>query len=249
MKKSIYTLIIIGLLSCDISKTDRTKVNTKVQIQEQDTDSFIFKVKPDTILKMNDYGCIYITEDTSFENYDRLIPKSIDNYKDFYSEWYDEMMKKLNPKLNTKPLNSFPLKWSSLYVYQNKYFVYSPIDWLSNSSYYFTDSILYRINSDGDLEFIIDYLRISKNIYEFKLLDYFGSTSFLKIYFIDRPKGIAIWENLDNNRNVLDRKLMVNSNSVKFFPMIVSDSGDRKAMGFKPDFDTINYNKLIKNVR
>lgn len=219
-----FILLIFSLIFISLACSRNNSLLLKNQKKE-------YYSKPDSILLKTNNGVIYITSDTTFNHYKWLNP-SIDVNTEFFNSQIEFFNKK--DKLNKFPLNILD-KWSQIYIYKNKYFVYSPSDWMSNETLLLTDSVIYHNRSvDPDLEFIKDYSKINDSVYFFNLYspNYSEQLDFIKrkltIIVIDKKFMITkwIWTNSDNQ--ILFTRLFVDSRNVKSFPMIVEDCGNQK---------------------
>ena len=231
MRPSIL-IFIISLVGIDTMAPDAKQIN-----------SFKFLAEPDTIIAKNPYGYIYITSDTAAKMYDWLVPNP--NNQDVlavYADYINHIKKNFKQKLVINNIKGFPRGWNSVHVFQNKYFVYSPSDWIANTGYYISDSIIYETNSDpDDLFFILNYKRLAKDLNEFRTINYFGKQKYVQIKLVDSRLGIYVWSFINEKHELESRYLMQDSRYAKNLPMIVCDCGENKCvLEFKfdePDFE------------
>jgi hypothetical protein len=208
---------------------------------QQEMTSFKFDATPDSIISKQQRGYIYITRDTSAEMFDRLASDiNVKENDDLLREYARHIKKEFGSGIVIKNLGDLPRKWNSVYVLNNEYYVYSPSDWINNRGYYVSDSAIIVTNSEPDLFVILDYKRINKKLYEFRIVDYAGEKHHVQITLVDAAYRIYVWT--FTNKGELSRYLMQDSRFVKGLPMIVADCGDKCILEFefdKPDFEKI----------
>jgi hypothetical protein len=190
-----------------------------------------FYAKPDSILLKSLNGYIYITKDTTFEHYEWLNPK-LDNNNEIYLSLYKTFS--LKKSLN-KRQNELPKKWTEIFLFDKKFYVYSPSDWMSSENLYLSDTILYHIRSvDPDIEFISNYKKINNGNYQFTLFtpNYSDTISYVNtmliIELLDPNLKVYKWSWSNAKGEIYQKRLFVDSRNVKSFPMIVEDCGNQK---------------------
>lgn len=224
-------------------------INSFAQKDSKQIDSFKFLAKPDSIIIKHKEGYIYVTSDTTAKMYDWLVPKPNNKYViNIYADYIKHIKENFKQDLVINNIKDFPRKWNSIYVHKNKYFLYSPSDWMMNTGYYISDSVIYITKSDpSDLYFILDFKPKSIDLSEFQIINYFGEHKVIRIQLVDFENGIYIWTFLNQQNEIESRFLMQDSKFTKRLPMIVCDCGENKCfMEFefdKPDFDKIINNK------
>jgi len=216
MKQIIFIFLISSLLSF-AQKTD-----------------FDFGAKPDSLIKQTEFGFIYITSDTSSKYYDWIIP-SLDEemIHTIQNHYFSEDFKKIHLSNSHFDLGSFPRKWNSVYRYQNEYFLYAPSDWMYNLGYYFTDSIVYHVQSDWDpaTDYILkDFYLSDVGNSTCNTINLLGQENKITINLIEKSLGIYEWSIYSRKEDVTLKFLMQNSDFSKKLRMIVSDCGDRKCI-------------------
>ena len=159
-----------------------------------------------------------------------------------HRKYASHIKKKFGQGVVVKNLGDFPRKWNSVYLINNAYYVYSPSDWMSNTGYYVSDSVIFITKSDpDDLFVILNHKKINKKLDEFQIINYAGEKHNVQIRLVDAAYGIYIWTFVKNGD--LLRYLMQDSRFVKQLPMVVADCGDEKCvLEFKfdkPDFEKI----------
>jgi len=213
------------------------------QQESKEAESFKFQAEPDSIISKQQHGYIYITRDTSAEMFDRLASdiEVEGDEMNIYRQFASDIKKKSGQSVVVKTLGDLPRKWNSVYLVNDSYYVYSPSDWMSNSGYYVSDSVIFITKSDpDDLYVILDHKKLDE-VDEFQFVNYAGEKHSVQIKLVDPEYGIYIWTFMKNGD--LTRYLMQDSRLVKRLPMIVADCGEEKCvLEFefdKPDFEKI----------
>jgi hypothetical protein len=203
--------------------------------------NFHFRAKPDSILQESEYGFIYYTSDTSSIYYNWIIP-TIDTEMahSIQNQYFRKELEKLNLSNSHFSLGSFSCKWNSVYRYQNEYFLYAPSDWMSNSGFYFSDSIIYITKSDWEpaTDYIMKDFKLSnEGNATIQTVNLLGQEIDISIYLIDKSLGICQWIFTNQQENETIKFLMQNSEFSKKTRMIVSDCGLQKCF---MEFDFVN---------
>lgn len=221
-------------------------VESFAQKEAKQINSFNFMAKPDSILKKNQNGYIYFTTDTNSKLYDWIVPNPNNEYvTSAYSYYIDYIKKNYKQNLVINNIKDFPRKWNTVHIYKNKYFLYAPSDWMNNSGYYISDSVIYITKSDpDDLYFILSFNSKDHDSGYFKVRNYFGEVQSIQMQLVDKNYGIYVWTFYDRENKIINKHLMQDSDQSKKLPMIVCDCGDSKCvMEFefdKPEFDKLN---------
>jgi hypothetical protein len=230
-----FSLLMWTLVAIDVYSQQQIKVD----------ESFEFRAKPDSIIARRQHGYIYITRDTSAKMFDWLVPeiRAHSGEMDIFRGYASYIKKKFARGVIVKNLGGFPRKWNSVHVLKNKYFVYSPSDWISNKGYYVSDSAIFVVKSDpDDLLLILDYKNGAKNQHTFRLVNYAGDKLELQIRLVDAASGIYLWA--FKNHGGTSMQLMQDSRFVNRLPMIVADCGDEKFV-LEFDFDEPDFEKIL----
>ncbi len=203
-----------------------------------------FAARRDSVLKNTDFGSVYITKDTSLKYYKWLNPSQFN--EEILVEIYNENFEKgfANQKeTEYRQIHKNPLlgNWSSLYIFENKLYVYSPSDWIANQTLIVCDSAFYSIQSDYSIQYIQNCKRISETEFECVLIDANEFVCNLNVNFIDTEKNISLWTYKNNDGIRLELK--VKSLHVKDYPMIVNDCLDRKCIQ-EFNFDELDFQKV-----
>lgn len=198
--------------------------------QESSIYQIEYQARRDSILLETQFGSIYFTRDTSAVSYDYLNPNQIDST--IFTQFYRKMQLELERErsIQTKHFN-YPFinsHWTPISRFNNDFCLYGPSDWMEHTELFFTDSLLYNLRSDGDLEFILSVNQISQNSCEIELLNFFNQSQFLKIQLVDDTNGLAIFEWFDENHASFGRSFFVNSDMVRKYPIIIYDCGFQK---------------------
>lgn len=215
----------------------------------QSIESFNFLAKPDSIISEKQHGYIYLTSDTTSRLYNWIIPNPDNKYMiSIYADYIKHIKKNFQQNMVINKIQGFPRKWNSVYVYKNKYFLYGPSDWMMNTGYYISDSVIYITKSDpSDLYFILDFKQKSTELTEISIIDYFGERNKIQIRLVDSNYGFYIWTFFNQDSKLKTQYLMQDSKFSKRLPMIVCDCGDEKCfMVFefdKPDFNRLTNKK------
>lgn len=189
-----------------------------------------YLARRDSIIDSNSYGSIYYTTDTSSKIYNWIKPNKKDLKRIDVSHYTNHINDSFGVETNNFSYNNLNKMWVSLYIFDNKYCLYAPSDWIANSSIIISDSLYYIAKSDGYCKVIMNYECVSKNSHWFKTIDYYGNINKLNIEIIDTINNIAIWSEIDKNNKLTYSSLKVASNNVKNFPFLVYDCGKNKCI-------------------
>ena len=243
MKNTLAILLIaISLGSCGQNKHYN---NVSIEKEERPKQ---YLARRDSIIKETEYGCIYITKDTTAKMYSWLANEIIDTsvFNEMYSAENISAFLIAN-NIVIKHYRNLLIKgnWSSLYILKDKFYVYSPSDWMFNKRILVSDSVLYHFGSDDwRMEAIQNVQTKSNGDLIVNLTGYENEQIELSITFIDENKTIAIW-NRKSSDGYEYRELRVRSSEVEKFDMIVNDClGTKCFQEFV--FETPEYNEIIR---
>jgi hypothetical protein len=243
MKKILTIMLIdISLGSCGQSYSD---INVSIEKEEIPKK---YLAKRDSIIKETDYGSIYVTTDTSAVMFSWLANESIDTsiFNELYST--ENIKEFLNTnKIKMKKFKNIAVSgnWSSLYILNDKFYVYSPSDWLFNERILISDSALYHFGSaDWRIESIQNVETNSNGDIKINLSGFRGEKIELSIRFIDDNKNIALWHR-KSSEGYENSELRVRSSEVRKFDMIVNDCLGTKCFQ-EFIFETPEYSEIIK---
>jgi hypothetical protein len=221
MKRTLTILLIaISLGSCGQNHSDNNISIEKEEIPKQ------YLANRDSIIKETEYGCVYVTKDTTAEMYSWLANESIDTsvLNELYStENISEFL--ITNKIEMKQFKNIAISgnWSSLYILNDNFYVYSPSDWMFNKRILISDSALYHFGSDDwrieSIQTVETNLNGDLNI---NLTGFSGEKIELSIKFIDNDKNIALWHRKSSDGYEYS-ELRVRSSEVRKFDMIVND--------------------------
>ena len=243
MKNTLTILLIaISLGSCGQNKHDNNISIEKEEIPKQ------YLASRDSIIKETEYGCVYITKDTTAEMYSWLANEIIDTavFNEMYTpESISEFL--VTNKIKMKHYSNIPVKgnWSSLYILNDNFYVYSPSDWMFNKRVLISDSALYHFGSDDwRIESIQTIETNSNGNLKMNLAGFRGEKIELSIRFIDNDKNIALWHHKSSDGYEYS-ELRVRSSEVRKFDMIVNDCLGVKCFQ-EFIFETPEYSEIIK---
>ena len=136
---------------------------------------------------------------------------------------------------------NLPQKWIPLYSYKGTYYIYLPCDFSSNQKIsLYNKDIFFE-----DFELYSHRINLFKKINDKYVINYNGfekNKTKLEIIIIDKAKGIAVFKHTRNN-NEIDYKLMVDSNKVRLFPIIVNNCEYERTE--EVVFDKLNFEELL----
>lgn len=196
------------------------------------------------------YHKIYVEPDRNSGYYNWVRNFDFDKYeRDSYKESLHRLKNKSNNPLKRIQISpGLPTKWSSLYVYKNKYYVYSPSESGFNYRLKFSDTTTIEFTMEGAWASLLTSVnKISKDTYKVTRKSLYDPNLII-IHIIDASKGIAVFENLfrdPKNRKEPVYTLMVSAEHVKDFPLIVNYCETSKTREFK--FDKPDFKKLLSN--
>ena len=190
---------------------------------------FNFLAKADSILEKTPYGYIYISSDTNSRPYQWIIPKLSDNFTEFAVKEAIAFLQSEGKQLQRFDIGEFPRKWNEVYEFRGNYYLYSPSDWMSNSGFIISDSILYVTSSDAD-QYILKNFKANGTVQANITVENFrGEFQDIQIRIIDPSFGIYEWL-FNDGTGILRKTLMQNSNYSKKLKMIVCDCGGSKCI-------------------
>lgn len=185
------------------------------------------------------YHAIYIDNNKTSKYYDRIstfdfTESELNDYKSSL-----ENLKKDNPKISANHTAiEFSKQWCSLHSFKDRFYVYAPSDYISNFKIAFSDTTYIEYFGDGPTgSFIHSFAKTDSNTFQFNLNSFGKSERIIKIHILDEMKGIAVFE---ENANY---SLMVRSDRIRMFPVIVNYCKSQKQLEF--EFDKINFDKLL----
>ncbi|MCO5261085.1 MAG: hypothetical protein M9916_13180 [Crocinitomicaceae bacterium] len=136
-------------------------------------------------------------------------------------------------------------KWVTLKQYKGAFYVYKPSDFLFHYRISINDTTFIDWMDEGpEANKIITQKKIDKNTFEFQLTGVTKKDRKLTIHIIDSKKGIAVFEEVNDNEYEHYYYLMIASEKIRTAPLIVNNSIFQKQ--FELEFDKPNYSELLK---
>jgi hypothetical protein len=135
-----------------------------------------------------------------------------------------------------------PANWCRLYLYKNDYYVYGYADYTTSSRIQINDSVVLAFGEDLRTVRLNSIEKLNKNTYRIVTNELGKRSDSILIHMVD-PRGIAVFE-FPEPEEKYRYLLMVNTESLKLFPMIVDRSRMAKEMEVE-GFDRPDYKKLI----
>jgi hypothetical protein len=235
-------LIAISLSSCGQNRSDTTLRSDKKEENKP------YLAHRDSIIKETEYGCVYVTKDTTAEMYAWLADESIDTsvFNELYSsENISQLLISNNIEMKQFKNSAVSGNWISLYVLDETFYVYSPSDWMFNKRILISDSALYHFGSDDwRMESIQTLKENPTGDVQMHLAGYGAEKIELSIRFIDQDQTIALWHRKSSDGYEYS-ELRVRSSEVRKFDMIVNDClGTKCHQEFI--FETPAYEEILK---
>ncbi len=238
----IALLIALSLCSCSQNQKDNIISIDSELLPKQ------YLATRDSIIRDTEFGSIYVTKDTTAEMYSWLATENIDTtmFNELYSaESISKFLATNKLKMKHFKDNALEGNWSTLYVLNDKFYVYSPSDWMFNKRILVSDSAIYHFGSDDwRIESIQNVKTKLNGDLNFNLVGYNGEKIELTVSFIDDDKNSALWYHKSSNGYEY-YELRTRSSEVRKFYMIVND-----CLGVKCHqefiFETPKYSELIK---
>lgn len=188
-----------------------------VTIAQNKVEERKYSARRDVVIKDTEFGSVYITEDTSFNEY---------NWFESNFSYVDELDKSIFDSIRMKHLNLLGLhsKWSPIYTYQNKWYVYSPSDWMSSRNLLFTDSLIYYVGSDMFWSDLNEVKIIDSSNFELIYPDFQNQMGKIQIIYLNKiQNNIAEISTYDNQNQRVSSFFMVHTEDVRKYPMIVNE--------------------------
>lgn len=136
-------------------------------------------------------------------------------------------------------------KWVTLKQYKGTFYAYHPCDFYSHFRISINDTTFIDWTGEGpDASKILDQKKIDDKTYEFTLTGIANKDRKLIIHIIDRKKGIAVFEETNNNADESYYYLMVASDKIRNVPLIVNYCKEYKQLELR--FDEPNFKELLK---
>lgn len=223
--KDILTAIIIGLTFPAFGQVDTVFIHKDSLLGTSQSIFF------DNNRNSKFYDKINYWEFLTFDN------QSYQNSLDFLKESKLTLTKKIPVISETK--------WVTLKQYKGTFYAYHPCDFYSHFRISINDTTFIDWTGEGpEASKILEQKKIDDRTFEFKLTGIANKDRKLIIHIIDSKKGIAVFEETNNNPNEKYYYLMVDSESIRNLPLIVNCCEEYKQLDLR--FDEPNFKELLK---
>jgi len=224
-KLSTFIILLVSLTFSQKSIGQKTNADTTFLLKELDHSIFIDQSRKS---KFYDY-----ISDFKFGKFDR------DSYN--YSLKY---LQDKGIKLTNNNITDVPKKWIILKYYKKNFYTYHPSDFYSHFKVSITDTAFIDYGGEGPMaNKVISYKRINESTFSFSLTGVERPRRKLIIHIIDKQKGIAIFEELYDDKDK-QYYLMIDATKIRLLPIIVNYCKTQKQMEF--DFDEPHFKKLLQ---
>ncbi|MES2332352.1 MAG: hypothetical protein V4539_22285 [Bacteroidota bacterium] len=212
------------------------KLNDTLFFLRDKNDEFYHRIFIDTNKRSEFYSYV---SDFTIANFD------IDTYKRSLKYLYS---KKLLPKKQS--VGNLPREWVLLETYKNNIYVYSPADFYFHYKVKLTDSLFIDWTGEGpEATYIQKFNKLSSTTYKFILKSQSSPHRELTIKYIDKEKGIAIFQNKYYDpylkKMLVQYQLMGEVRKMKNIPLLVNTCDNQKQDEI--EFDKIDYAKIFMN--
>jgi hypothetical protein len=211
------------------------KQNDTLFFVREKNDSFYHRVFIDTNKKSEFYTYV---SDFTMEGF------HLDSYNSSLEYLYT---KGLFPKKQS--FGNLPREWVLLETYHGKIYVNSPADYYSHYKVKITDSLFIDWTGEGpEATYIQKFTKINSSSYTFILQAQSSPHKEVTIKYIDKQKGIAIFQNKYYDpyfKKILVRyQLMGEVRKMRNIPLLVNTCDNEKQSEL--EFDKIDYAKIFK---
>lgn len=190
---------------------------------------FPFLAKPDEILRKTEMGYIYTSTDTTSRIYEWMAAyeEDLKLLNEYYQDYLDETADSAY-QLSFKPsfLNQ---AWVPLVNYKEKPFLYSPSDYMAFHQWYFSESALFQIQTDGSFFPYTNAQQVSDSSWEIEFYNpYLEQLNYLTVSLIEQHPELLHFVIEDHEHNEWDQFTAVSTAFLKQYPVIVNDCGMQK---------------------
>ena len=187
---------------------------------------------------------VFIVNDKASDYYESITDFKIDgSKKKFYKEALGQIPKERGHALKKHNRLGLPQNWVQMVYYEGKYYPYYH-SLIGDERLQINDSTRVDYFADGPLPVkVIDIKRISPLHYEL-VWGYDDNVWEVNIYIIDKENQIAVFDYGDKE-TTYRYNLMVNADSVKKFPIMVSYVSSGLQQLVSCDSVAIDYKKMI----
>lgn len=205
------------------------------------------KSKTDTVFIFREnktyYHAVFIEKNKKSHYYNDLIMKKNSPWDSSLYKENVSLLKEKTGVLQQNKIKTINKNWYPLYLYKGNYFVYYPSDGAYNGWISINDSIFLNYAA-GEMipEAITKVNRESSALFRIATIKLSGDVGAIYFHLIDKEKGIAVFEFVDEappNRY----RLMIDSRKIKKIPLIINYCQEQKQEEF--EFDKPDYEKII----
>lgn len=189
------------------------------------------------------YHAVFIERDTASSLYGDLASNRQSPWDSaFYNEGVALLKRKV--RLSKHPLPGLATNWHPLQLYKGQYYVYYPSDGTYNNWIRLTDSTLLEYAGGEMLPYALHKVEQGgSGVYTFSATFVSGERCAVQIHLLDVEKGMGLFKFKDETG--MERfQLMVATNKMKNFPLIVNYCKDQKQDEL--EFDLPDYELLLK---
>jgi hypothetical protein len=148
-------------------------------------------------------------------------------------------------RLTERKITDLPHRWIELKMYKGKYYAYKPADFYTHYKAGITDTRFIDYTGEGPVaNKIVSYKKIDAKTFEFQLTGQLRQNRKLLIHIIDGKNGIAVFEEVSDNKPVKYFYLMISADKVRNVPIIVNYCETEKQLEYR--FDEPNFEELIR---
>ena len=196
------------------------------------------------LLKKGDHS-IFIDRSPTSKFYDHVSDFRFGKFDGDSYNYSLQYLKDKGVKLTKNRITDLPKKWIILKYYKNKFYAYHPSDFYSHFKAAITDTAFIDFGGEGPMaNKILSYKKINEKTFSFSLTGVERPKRNLTIHIVDKTNGIAIFEELYDDKDKL-YYLMVDAAKIRKLPIIVNYCKNQKRMEF--DFDEPDYTKLLNS--
>ena len=187
---------------------------------------------------------IYFDENKNSKFYDKITYFHFLRFDNASYKYSTDYLKE-NKLTLTKKKPIIPwTKWVTLKQYKDILYAYHPCDFYTHFRSSINDTTYIDWTGEGPVaNKIIEQKKVNDNTYEFKLTGIYDKNRKLIIHIMDRNKGIAIFEEINNGTDN-NYYLMIAADKIKSVPLIVYNCETQKQIELR--FDEPNYIELLK---
>ena len=233
MRKTIYIVLLLGILLSCKQKTEPKKTENK------STEIPVWKIDLDTILEKNNpknldlsKHQLYIDTTRNSEIYNKLSNWKLNrNDNDAISYYEKEISKK--HKLIKIDLKDFPRHWISLKKLNNEFVIYEPCDGQTPSYSINETSVVFVHQLEGDADLISEIKNLGENEISLELRTIPQKTESEKAELTIKPTEFKnVYELTYSFDDIINKQFVTPNEKVSEFDIIVNHCPTRKRMEF-----------------